>query len=134
MDSISIELPGSEIDSVSLQDGVLRVHFSRAYLLKTMTGSAERTRWFQEGDLIMEAAKLAGPLPQGPLICDGGDVDENVFRYRDMIPIPLDSRGRSACDLRFRETNVRLVATGETVRLEMADVPKYIEHIRPGDS
>jgi hypothetical protein len=98
-----------------------------------MTGSEERTRWWQAGDLVIEGALLSSELPvDRPLICDGGDLVENVYTYRDMIPIPLESRGRIRCDLRFRGTDERLTADGQTVRLEMADVPKYIEHIRPG--
>jgi len=131
MDSSSIELSGSEIDSISLADGCLRIHFSRAYIVKTMTGSHERTRWWQSGDLVMEGAELQSNLPEAPLVCEGGDIDDNVFTYRDMIPIPLDTRGRTRCDLRFRGMDAHLVAGGETLRMEMADVPKYIEHIRP---
>jgi hypothetical protein len=130
MDSSSIELPGSEIDNISLRDGCLRVHFSRAYIVKTMTGSRERTRWWQAGALIMEGAHQEADLPEGPLVCDGGDIDENVFTYRDMVPIPLAGRGRTRCELRFRGTGKRLVVNAETVKLEMADVPKYIEHVR----
>lgn len=133
MDSSSIELPGSEIDTILLEDGSLRIHFSRAYLIKTMTGSAERTRWWQAGDLVMEGASVLGEIPTGRLVCDGGDVYENVYTYRDMIPMPLNSRGRTGCELRFRDTDARLTVTAETIRLEMTDVPKYIEHIRPAD-
>jgi len=133
MESSSIELPGSEIDAVSYQDGCLCIRFSRAYITKTMTGSHERTRWWQRGDLIMEGAKIESELPGGRLICNGGDIDDNIFTYRDMIPIPLDTRGHTCCDLGFHDTDKRLVASGETLRLEMMDVPKYIEHIRPED-
>ena len=110
MDSSSIELSGSEIDAMSLRDGCLRIHFSRAYIVKTMTGSQERTRWWQSGDLVMEGAQMASDLPEGPLVCDGGDIDDNVFTYRDMVPIPLDTRGRIRCYLRFRGTDRRLEA------------------------
>lgn len=131
MDSSSIELPGSEIETIGYQDGCLRVRFSRSHIVKTMAGSRERTRWWQAGDLVIEGARLEGGLPVGPLVCDGGDIDDNVFTYRDMIPIPLESRGRTGCDLRFRGIDARLLVTGETLRLEMVDVPKYIEHILP---
>ncbi len=105
MDSTSIELPNSEIESIRLQDGCLRVRFSQAILIKTMTGSSERTRWWQAGDLV-------------------------VFTYRDMIPLPLSSRGHAGCDLGFRNTDARLRASANAIRLEMVDVAKYIEHIR----
>ena len=132
MDSSSIELPGCEIASISLQEGVLRVHFSRAYIVKTMTGSAERTRWWQAGDLIMEGAEVDGDPPFGPLVCAGGDVVENVYTYRDMIPVPFNSRGYTHCQLSFKDTDQKLVASARAVRLDMIDTPKYIEHIRPG--
>lgn len=131
MDSSSIELPGSEIESIDLEEGVLRVRFSRAYIVRTMTGSKERTKWWQAGDLVMEGAELEGELPRGPLVCSGGDVGENIYTYRDMIPLPMDSRGRTHCILSFEGSDQKLSVNAETVRLEMRDAPKYIEHIRP---
>ena len=131
MDSSSIELPGSEVESISLEAGILRARFSRAYIIKTMTGSVERTKWWQAGDLVMEGAEVEGELPRGTLVCTGGDVSENVYTYRDMIPFPLDSRGRTHCALSFEGSDQKLIANAQTVRLEMRDAPKYIEHIRP---
>lgn len=130
MDSSSIQLPSSDIADVSLDGDSLRIRFSRAYIVKTMTGSADKTLWWQSGDLVIDAAEPELPLPQGQLICDGGDIDENVYTYRDMIPIPLNSRGRIRCDLRVRDSDQRIRVSGETVRLEMRDTPKYIRHIR----
>ena len=130
MDSTTIELPGSEIASVSLENGNLKVRFSRALIIKTMSGSEERTRWWQSGDLVFDDAEIEGELPECPCVCDGGDVGENVYTYRDMLPIPLDSRGRAHCDLRFKDQPERLKAVATAVRLEMEDRPHYIEHIR----
>jgi hypothetical protein len=79
----------------------------------------------------MEGVDVDSALPRAPLICAGGDIEDNVFTYRDMIPLPLDSRGRTGCDLRFRDTDARLQVAADAIRLEMAEVPKYIEHIRP---
>ena len=132
MDSSSINLPGSEIEGTSLESGKLRVHFSRAYIIKTMTGSVERTRWWQAGDLVIDDAKVkSGGLPDGPLVCAGGDVVENIYTYRDMVPVPLESRGSAACKLRFEGQPDVFEAQGSAVRLEMHDVAKYIEHIVP---
>jgi len=130
MDSSSIELAGSEIESISLVGGRLEIRFSRAIIIKTMTGSVEKTKWSQAGSLIIGAARVQGALPRGALVCDGGDLEENVYTYRDMIPIPLESRGAIRCELRFRGIDEHLVAEGETVELALQDVPKYIEHIR----
>ncbi|MEY6432721.1 hypothetical protein ABC977_09920 [Thioalkalicoccus limnaeus] len=131
MDTSHIELPGSVVDRIDLAEGVLRIRFARAYIIKTMTGSVEATRWWQAGTLILEEAEAEGPIGQGPLTCDGGEIDENVYTYRDMIPIPFQSRGRIGCQFVFRDSEGPLIARGERVILEMLDVPKYIEHIRP---
>jgi len=131
MDTSSIELPGSQIDSIVQEHGSLRIRFSRAYIVKSMTGSAELTRWWQSADLILEGAVAAAELPRGPLVCAGGDLDENLYTYRDMLPLPLESRGRIRCELSFRDTDARLVAKAERVRLALDAAPRYIEHVRP---
>jgi hypothetical protein len=134
LDSISIDLKGSEISSIDLKDHCLRLRFSRAYLVKTMTGSHERTRWWQAGDLVIEGAEVASTIPSGPLVCVGGDIEENIYTYRDMIPIPLASRGHARCVLRFDGIADLFVAQGREIRLEMRDTPKYIEHVRASAS
>lgn len=130
MDSTTIELPGSEIESITLDGGTLVVRFSRAYLVKTLSGSTERTRWWQAGSLIFDDAELEGELPVCPCVCDGGDVGENVYTYRDMIPLPLESRGRAHCALKFQGQSITLQAQASAVRLAMQDRPHYIEHLR----
>ncbi len=131
MDSTSIELPGSRIVAVTHSGDQVRVEFAPAFLIKRMTGSVECTRWRQDGALVFDAASLDAqtPLPALPGDCTGGDVGENIYTYRDMIPVPLASRGRAHCILRAAGGEIRIDAAG--VRLEMRDAPKYIEHIRP---
>ncbi len=132
METISIELRGAEIDRIEFADGVMRLHFPRVHIVKTMTGSKERTLWWQAGTLVVEGAELLAPLPYAPVVCSGGDIDENIYTYRDMIPVPLNGRGRVACDLRLVDSEVRVNVRGETIRLDMEGVAKYIEHIRQG--
>ena len=131
MDSTSIELRGSKVSAVEVEGETVRIEFAPAYLVKSMTGSAERTRWWQNGALVFEGAAVEQdqPLPDLPAECGGGDVGENVYTYRDMIPVPLDSRGHAHCALKVGDATIRV--SGAAVRLEMQDVPKYIEHIRP---
>jgi len=131
VDSSSIELPGSEIEGGTVQGDEVRVRFGRAYIIKTMTGSVERTRWWQRGDLVLAGAQIMGDVPAFPLVCAGGDIFDNVFTYRDMVPLPLETRGRVGCDLGFRGHEGRLRVDAGQMRLEMEGVPKYIEHMRP---
>jgi hypothetical protein len=130
MDKTHIELPGSEVELITRQGGQVTLRFSRALLVKSMTGSKERTRWWQAGELIFEQAEVEGAIPETPLVCDGGDLGENIYTYRDMIPIPLESQGRAWCNLRFRDRDVRLRLEASGVVLKMEDSPHYIEHIR----
>lgn len=131
MDTSSIDLAGSRIHSVTLEGDRVRVRFEPAYIIHSMTGSVERTRWWQNGELVFEDAEMEEEPPELPAVCAGGDVGENIYTYRDMIPVPLDSRGRAHCDLAVEGRPDRIRIRGAAVRLVMEDVPKYIEHIRP---
>lgn len=138
MDSSHIELPGSEITAISWEGSTLRVRFQPAVIIKRMTGSKERTRWRQDGSLILEGiagAPSGGPASaQGndsPRRCTGGTIDDNLYSYRDMIPIPWVSRGRIRCEFALEGESADLVVEATVVRLEMDGVPKYIEHLRP---
>ena len=131
MDSTSIELPGSIIAAVKTDGDTVRIEFEPAYLVKSMTGSVERTRWHQNGALVFEHAELddSSALALLPAECTGGDVGENIYTYRDMVPVPLESRGQAHCALRLADGMLRV--TARSVRLEMQGVPRYIEHLRP---
>jgi hypothetical protein len=131
LDSSQIHLPGSEIESISVEPRSLRIDFSRAYIIKSMTGSKERTRWWQAGSLILEGVEDLPPPQSGPLTCAGGDIDDNVYTYRDMIPIPFSSRGHIRFVLRFEGVSQPLSVAGTSARLDLHDVAKYIEHTRP---
>ena len=130
MDSSSIQLTGSEIDKVEVENTTVKIFFSRVIIIKSMTGSVEKTKWWQSGYLVFDDAEVI-EQPTLPAVCAGGDVTENVFTYRDMIPVPLDSRGRAHCDLYFENSDDHIKIEAAAVRLEMLETPKYIEHIRP---
>lgn len=130
MDSSSIDLKGSEIESIEDNGDQVKIFFSRAYIIKTMTGSVEKTRWYQAGYLIFDQVEEK-QIVEVPAVCDGGDVGENVYTYRDMIPVPLQSHGHTHCDLRIKGSDDHLKIQAGSVKLEMLEVPKYIQHIRP---
>lgn len=129
MGSSSIELKGSKIERISVEDNTVKVYFSEAILIKTMTGAIEKTRWKQAGYLIFEEAELEAEISL-PAVCAGGDIGENIYTYRDMIPIPLDSHGQAHCDIYFEGNDEHLRIQGSGVKLEMLATPKYIEHIK----
>lgn len=130
MDATSIELPGSRLAWVRVEGDRVRVRFEPAYLVKSMTGSAERTRWWQDGELVFDAARLLAPAPPLPAVCAGGDVSENVYTYRDMVPVPLESRGRASCRLHLEAVDGEIRIEAGAVRLDLDGVAKYIEHLK----
>ena len=73
MEISSIELPGSEVESIGFEGEDLILRFSRAYIIKILSGTAERTKWWQAGDLVFEQAEVDGDLPKCPAVCSGGD-------------------------------------------------------------
>lgn len=131
MDSTSINLVGSKITAVEVSGNDVKVRFEPAYLIKMMTGSVERTRWWQNGYLVFKNAELEGELPTLPAECIGGDVGESVYTYRDMVPVPMMGAGPAHCVLKLQDKEASIRVQGATVDLELEDVPKYIEHIRP---
>jgi hypothetical protein len=130
MDSSYIELKGSEIELIESTSTRVRLAFPRALIIKNMTGSKERTRWHQAGVLVLEDVGNPPDLNKGPVICAGGDIDDNVYTYRDMIPIPFSSRGLIRCALRLEGVPTTLLVEARSARLEMEGVPKYLDHLR----
>lgn len=132
MDSSSIELDGSRIAAVETIGSQVKVVFEPAYIVKTMTGSVERTLWRQNGVLLFEQGEIiTTELPSLPATCSGGDVGENIFIYRDMIPMPLASSGHAYCKLRLKDQREGIDIHGEGVQLVMEENAQYIKHIRP---
>ncbi len=133
LDATSIELIGSRITAVRVDGDEVRVRFEPAYLIETMSGSVEKTRWRQNGEIVFGGARLLADPPTLPADCAGGDVGENIYTYRDMIPLPLESRGRAFCRLRVEGSERLIEVEGERIELVMEETPRYIEHIRPED-
>ena len=130
MDSRHIDLKGSQIKSITADASALRIAFSSAVIIKSMTGSRERTRWWQVGVLVLTGVQDHSELPAGPLWCAGGDIDENVYTYRDMLPVPFTSRGHIRCVLRFEGLADPFVAEATAATLDLEGTPSYVEHLR----
>ncbi|WP_295584260.1 hypothetical protein [uncultured Lamprocystis sp.] len=130
MDSSYIELKGSEIELIESTSSTVRIAFPCALIIKNMTGSKERTRWSQAGVLVLEDVSNPPDWNAGSVVCAGGDIDDNVYTYRDMIPIPFSSRGLIRCALRLEGASTTLLVEARSARLEMEGVPKYLDHLR----
>jgi len=134
MDTSHIDLKGSIIDTVTIEGSRVKIHFSQARIIKSMTGSKERTLWTQVGDLVLDATTEVTGLPTKATTCLGGDIDENIYTYRDMLPIPFESRGAIRLSFNLAGYPEPMQIAGASVELILYDVPKYIQHIRPGEN
>lgn len=130
MDSSSIQIADTEIAGATLVEGEFRLHLARALIVKTMTGSVEQTLWWQAGALVIGTVNAASGLPAEQARCERGDLDDNEYTYRNMLPIPLESRGRIRLELYLEARTEPLIVEGQTLRLELHDTPKYIKHLR----
>jgi len=128
MDSNSIILPGSQVEAVNVEGNSVSIHFSLVYIIKSMTGAEQKTRWKQAGQLLFSGVNETHGIPQCPCVCSGGDVGENIYTYRDMIPLQLKSHGHTHCSLIIEDQQERLQVQAEAVELIMIDTPRYIEH------
>lgn len=130
MDSRHIDLTQSTIAEIASDASSLRIRIDPAIIIESMTGSVERTKWKQRIDLILSAVTQQPTLVDTPTACLGGDVDDNIYTYRDMIPLPLSSRGHVALRLKVEGAPELLEAEGEALELKAHDSPSYIEHLR----
>lgn len=129
MEINSIDLTTSKIAAVQIDGDTIQVIFEPAYIVRTMTDAIEKSLWYQNGALVFEGASLeTADLPDFPADCAGGDVVENVYTYRDMVPIPLSSRGDVHCSLKVAGTDKTIDIRGTVVRLDMLANPKYVKH------
>lgn len=111
------------------QDGTrIRLRLEPFFVYVSLTGSEQQTKWRQEGSLVFEDAELTGgDLQPGTL--SGGDLHDNAYTYRDRVPLPLDSRGRVGCTLRFRDAAQALEIRSGRVRLETVGQRRYVQHV-----
>jgi hypothetical protein len=131
MDSRSIQIADSELSEIKLTEQTLVLKFCRLYIIETMTGAKERVLWWQKGELIVGQAHLVQPLPTTPppYICTTGDIDDNIYTYRDMIPIPLNTKGQIRCQLQFQNHTELLCVRAGTLTLVLHDQPHYLRHM-----
>ncbi len=124
-----LELPGMQIQAITSENNQVTLMFSAANVVKSMDDAVEKTLWRQAGKLIVSQAELAGEIPALPAIVEHADINDNTYTQRDMIQIPLESRGRVGCELQFRDHAGHVVIWGEEIRLVLDDAAKYIRHI-----
>ena len=125
-----LSLPQAQVERVERDGDTVCIHLSEFFIYVSLSGSAERTQWRQAGVLVLDEAEVEGGLPVGPAVLAGGDVHDNTYTYRDLVPLPLDARGRVGCTLRIKGRDEPLVLQGTRLRLETLGERRYVAHVR----
>ena len=127
-----VQLHDSTIVSIAIDaEEEARVRFSPAMIVKSqgIPRVDASTLWRQSGELVIGEAECEGDLPDFPARVLSGSIEAGGLKYVDMIPVPIDVAGYAQLRLSFAEGSSDLVITGISARLEMEDIPKYLEHI-----
>lgn len=125
-----LSLPEAQIERIEHDAETVRIHLREFFSFVSISGSSEQTQWRQAGVLILEEADVADEWPQTPLVLTGGDVQDNAYTYRDLVPLPLDARGHVSLTLRIEGRDQPLVVEGSRLRLETVGERRYVTHVR----
>jgi len=87
------------------------------------------TLWIQSGALVIEDAQIEGDLPVFPAVVKTGSMEAGGIKYVGSSQLPLDTQGYAQLTLSFGGEEHPVVITGGGARLDMEDIPKYVEHI-----
>ena len=125
-----LSLPQAQIARIERDGNTVRIHIREFFSYMSLSGSSERTQWRQAGTLVLDEAEIEDGLPDGPLVLAGGDVHDNTYIYRDLVPLPLDASGHVGCTLRVQGRDEPLILWGAHLRLETVGERRYVAHVR----
>jgi hypothetical protein len=129
-----LQLPGAQLERIE-RDGEDRItlHFSRVQLVQEMEGAFENSLWTQAVRLTLHDIELEGELPACPCELQGGDLTNNIYTWRNQVPLPIGWRGDVGCKLTVAGTDAVFSIRANRMSLEQIDYPRYIKHIKKGE-
>ncbi len=125
-----MEFHDSTFDGVERDGNNLALRFSAAYIHQSegKPGVDAGSGWVQELRFHVSDASQTGVIVDLPCDLWGGSVSLDDKRLENVIPLPLDYRGR--VEIRLEQTT-GLTITGTGLRVEVCGKPKYVEEF-PG--
>lgn len=128
MDSTTMLIPDARLEKITQDGDRFTLSFSLLYLIKIMEGAIDDTLWKQAADLVIEGAELDGPLPDCPCTIGGGDLTDNIYTYRDRVPLPITWRDDVLCKLK-PEDGPAFSIQGSAMTLNLIEDARYIRHV-----
>lgn len=129
----NLQLPGAQLERIE-RDGDERItlHFSRVELIQEMEGAFEDSLWTQAIRLTLTDYEIEGNLPECPCELLGGEMTNNIYTWRNLVPLPVRWRGAVACKLLVASDPNGCTIRANQMNLEQIDHPRYIKHIKKG--
>jgi len=122
-----LELYNARVSYLRFAGGEAEIHFSYAYIYKAkgLPGRDPGTGWSQEAVLLLEAARMAEPLPPLPNIVAEGYLDVGGSRY-ELIPLPFERENSCLLYLEFTDATV-LEIRGEHPLIKLVGDKVFLE-------
>ncbi|HEY0664041.1 MAG TPA: hypothetical protein VGD18_05475 [Thiobacillaceae bacterium] len=125
--SDALELSNSRVGHIEWLDGILRIHFSQAYIHKSkgQPGRDPAMAWSQEAELILLDAVASGPLPPLPNTIAEGYLEVGGIMHA-LIPLPFKRKVEARLHLEFTDGSLIDIA-GRRPRVELLGTPIFLE-------
>jgi len=137
----AIEIHDSTLDQITLESDVAVLHFPRVYIHSSegRTGIDAGSGWTQEAVIRIGNAHIEGKFSQESRDACGGSahwLSDGSLRINDsvsdnLIPIPLDVQGEIKLILECWGDVIHV--QGDSARLELIGIAKYVEEFHPSD-
>jgi len=128
MSTLVWEFAGSQIVSIKREGDDLVLQLEPFFLLKSLAGSIDQTRWQQHGKLLIKNATIAGGIDLTGII-SSGQLTHNAFIFRDEVPMPVSVQGEISLRLNMNNGEDELVIDCDQLELQPRDLEKYVAHI-----
>jgi len=127
MSTLVWEFEGSQIVSIKHEGDDLVLQLEPFFLLKSLAGSIDQTRWQQQGKLVIKNATISGKTDVTGII-SSGQLTHNAFVFRDEVPMPVSVQGEVSLRLKVGNED-ELVIDCEQLELLPLGLEKYVAHI-----
>jgi len=128
MSTIVWEIQGSQIVAADRQGDDLVLQLEPFFILKALAGSIEKTRWKQQGSLLLKNATLSRESDLTGTV-SSGQLSHNAYVYRDEVPMPISVMGNVSLRLKLDNAEDELVIDCEQLQLQPHGLEKYVTHI-----
>ncbi len=116
----ALELHDSDVASVDVTEGEVRIEFSEAYIW------AEEKGWGQKALLILETGQVLEEPAEFPVTISEGMLSCIKERFENIVPLPFSEQGTFSIEFIF-SSGERLKVTGQNPRVELIGERHFIE-------